>query len=60
MAKAKRKYPNYVIESAARATLEAIRRFMAEKPDALQGGGDVNENVQVLRSAGDGGRAGLQ
>ena len=54
-----RTYPDSVITSAARGVLEAVRRFLAENPGAL-GGGDVNENVQMLRSAGDGGRARLQ
>lgn len=54
-----RTYPNYVIESAARGVLEAVKRFLAENPGAL-GGGDGNDNVQVLRSAGDGGRPRVQ
>lgn len=54
-----RTYPDYVITSAARGVLEAVRRFLAENPGAL-GGGDVNENVQMLRSAGDGGRERVQ
>lgn len=60
MAKAKRKYPNYVIESAARATLEAVKRFIAENPGVLKEGGADDDDVQVLRSAGDGGCAGQQ